>query len=105
MRYSTVPYYAVIFPSKKSDNLSGYEEINKVIYDEAEKIEGYLGFECGTLENGEGIHISYWKTMEAIHEWKNNKLHQFAKQQGMKKWYNAYNIKICKVEYENEFIS
>ena len=97
------PYYAVIFTSVKTETLAGYEAMNDKIYDEVEKNEGYLGFENGTLDNDAGIHISYWDSMEAIEQWKNNHLHNIAKKQGIENWYKQYNIKICKVESDHVF--
>ena len=92
------PYYAVIFSSKKSENLKGYAEMNAVIYDEVEQIEGYLGYENVGDQDGNGIHISYWKDMDAIEHWKQNSLHHQAKKKGKSGWYDRYEIKICKVE-------
>ena len=96
--------YAVIFSLKRSNTLEGYQEMDELTMQEAEKINGYKGYESVYNENQEGIFISYWESMEAINEWRNNTLHQTAKLKGIEQWYDRYSIKICKIEHSNDFV-
>lgn len=94
------PYYAVIFVSKKSQDIKGYDKMGVQMFDLVQHQEGYLGHDAVQDTNGKGITISYWKTLESIEKWKNNIQHQQAKQLGKEKWYSNYTLKIAKVEKE-----
>lgn len=94
------PYYAVVFSSIRTDENTGYLEMDNLIMEEVEKNKGYLGHEGTRQEDGFGIFISYWKDLESIKEWKNNTLHAKAKKMGKEKWYKSFKTRICKVERE-----
>ena len=70
-----LPYYAVIFTSKRSPGDFGYSEMAQNLLIEAEKIEGFLGADSVRDTEGIGITVSYWRTLEAIDKWKNHTLH------------------------------
>jgi heme-degrading monooxygenase HmoA len=63
--------------------------------------DGFLGM--NSARNDIGITISYWDSLEAIKNWKQQSDHLIAQEKGKSDWYNWYNIKICKVEREYEF--
>ncbi|GIV29993.1 MAG: antibiotic biosynthesis monooxygenase [Bacteroidia bacterium] len=90
-------YYAVIFSSKKEEDLTGYHEMNDELMKLVQGQEGFLGYESVAHEN-KSIFISYWESMEAIEKWKNNGLHIQAKR-SVHKWYKRYLSQICKVEH------
>ena len=94
-------YYAVIFTSTQTDSTEGYAEMAEKMEDLAKQQKGYLGID--SARNEVGITVSYWESLEAIKQWKANTEHLFAQQKGREKWYNWYNVKICKVEREYEF--
>ena len=95
------PYYAVIFTSTQTKNTEGYDEMAKKMESLAKQQQGYLGID--SARSGVGITVSYWESLEAIKNWKANSDHLSAQQKGRRKWYNWYNVKICKVEREYEF--
>lgn len=89
-------FYAVIFSSTKSDDLEGYKEMDEMTMKLAQEQKGFLGYE--SVNNGkDGIFISYWESMEAIHTWRVNSTHLLAKSNAIK-WYKRYLSQICKVE-------
>lgn len=94
------PYYAVIFTSTLNEVDEAYEVMSQLTEDTAKTIEGFIGNEHFRNSEGFGIHISYWKDMEAIENWKNNELHQKAKMKGIAEWYKNYALRICKVEHQ-----
>ena len=96
-----IPYYAVIFTSKRTDFEEGYAEMAKQMEDLAQKQEGYLGIE--SARNEIGITVSYWKTLEAIKEWKQNLDHLKAQSKGRLVWYENYHVRIALVEREYHF--
>lgn len=95
------PYYAVIFTTLITDDLSDYEETAERMEKLASQQEGYLGVEFA--RNVVGITISYWKDLDAITKWKNNVEHTEARNRGREQWYKQYQLRICKVEREYGF--
>lgn len=67
----------------------------------AKQQKGYLGID--SARNEVGLTISYWKSLDAIKNWKTHTQHLFAQKKGREQWYNWYNVRICKVEREYEF--
>ncbi|AUC84502.1 antibiotic biosynthesis monooxygenase [Polaribacter sp. ALD11] len=96
-----VPYYAVIFSTILTDNISGYLETANKIEVLAKEQPGYLGIESARSEVG--ITVSYWQNLDAIVAWKNNLEHIEARNLGREKWYKKYQLRICKVEREYGF--
>jgi heme-degrading monooxygenase HmoA len=97
------PYYAVIFSTIVTDNLDGYEETAQRMEELAKQQPGYLGIE--SARNQIGITVSYWESLDAIVQWKNNVEHTEARNLGREKWYKKYQLRICKVEREYGFES
>ena len=95
------PYYAVIFTTLLTDNLIDYEKTAEQMEELAEKQDGYLGIESARKEIG--ITVSYWESLEAITNWKNNIEHTKARDKGREQWYKQYQLRICKVEREYGF--
>ena len=96
------PYYVVLFTAEMDDDLTDYDETNKVLKAEAEKIPGFLGVESA---GNDSQHISavYWESLEAIDRWRNHSEHMKAKQRGRDQWYKRYKLRICRVESDTEF--
>ena len=97
------PYYAVIFTSTHTNNTEGYSEMATEMERLAAKQKGFLGID--SARNEIGISNSYWESLEDIKNWKAQTDHLIAQQEGRSKWYNWYNVRICRVEREYEFNS
>ena len=97
------PYYAVIFTSKQSGDLDGYNEEMQLIAPLAAEQPGYLGMESVRNGEGLGITVAYYDSLEAIDGWRQNTDHQRAKARGRAGWYDAYTIRIARVESANSF--
>ncbi len=95
------PFYAVIFISRKSENLQGYEEMDNRMMELAAQQPGYLGYSSVSKPDG-GIFISYWKDEASIANWRNNMQHGEAKAQA-KTWYAYYHSMITRVESSHIF--
>ena len=89
------PYYAVIFTSILNENIEGYDQMAEQMLRLVHQQPGFLGVD--SVRDKIGITVSYWSSLEAIDNWRKNLDHQRAKNQGKTKWYNTYEIKICKV--------
>lgn len=99
------PYYAVIFSSERTGVDRGYSEMAEKMISLASKQPGFLGAESVRDENGFGITVSYWESLEAIRSWKENTAHQRAQDRGRNEWYQRYKTRICKVEKDYFFES
>jgi len=95
------PYYAVIFTSINTENVENYSEMAQRMVDLAAVQSGFLGVE--SARNEVGITVSYWKDLESIKNWKENAEHTLAREQGRKKWYQAYKTRIALVERDYGF--
>ena len=93
------PYYAVIFTSKRTNiQQEAYLEMAEKMEQLAKKQVGFLGVE--SARNEIGITVSYWESLEAIKNWKENWEHLEAQNKGKTDWYEWYKVRICKVERE-----
>lgn len=97
----TLPYYAVIFSSVRTQDDDSYEEMAGKMVELARTQEGFLGIE--SARDDIGITVSYWRSLEAIQLWKKHTEHKIAQQFGRKKWYAYYRVRIAKVEREYAF--
>lgn len=52
-------------------------------------------------DEGLGITVSYWDSLEAIRLWKENAAHQVAQERGKNEWYESFGLRICKVERDS----
>ena len=95
------PYYAVIFSTVLNENTDGYIETAERMEALAKLQPGYLGIE--SARNKLGITVSYWESLEAITQWRNNVEHTEAREKGRSTWYKKYQLRICKVEREYGF--
>lgn len=95
------PYYAVIFTNLQTEDIDGYEEMAIAMETLAKQQPGYIAMEHARSELG--ITISYWESVQAISNWKEQLDHQQAQRLGKDRWYQWYKIRICKVEREYEF--
>lgn len=90
------PYYAVIFTSLRTEGDDGYSAMADAMAELAIEQPGYLGIE--SARDGLGITVSYWESLEAIKNWKENMKHRAAQKLGREKWYSSFMTRICKVE-------
>ena len=95
------PYYAVIFTSLRTEVENGYVDTAKRMAELAEQQPGFLGVE--SARNEVGITVSYWQSLEAIKNWKNNAEHLMAQQSGKEIFYSNYKTRIAKVERDYDF--
>ena len=86
--------YVVIFTSQLNEDVAGYDQMARKMENLVNQQPGFLGM---TSLRGDraGITLSYWESLEAINNWKNNAQHQSAKLKGVKKWYADFETTIC----------
>jgi heme-degrading monooxygenase HmoA len=101
MNDNFTPYYAVIFTSTKVEAENNYDDVANRMVELAATQQGFMGVE--SARNEIGITVSYWESLEAIKNWKNNAEHLIAQQLGKDVFYQSYTTRICKVEREYSF--
>jgi heme-degrading monooxygenase HmoA len=93
------PYYAVLFTSVKSPgDDDGYDVTADRMVELAAQQSGFLGVESARNAAGVGITVSYWASEEAIRGWYANAEHRLAQQMGRAKWYQQFELRVCRVE-------
>ncbi|PLR84381.1 antibiotic biosynthesis monooxygenase [Bacillus canaveralius] len=96
------PYYAVIFVSQRTEVDNGYGKMAEEMVELASQQSGFLGVESARDE-GLGITVSYWDSLEAIKGWKENSAHKVAQDKGKAEWYKNFALRVCKVERNTFF--
>lgn len=93
------PYHAVIFTSKRSTSDDrGYGALAQRMVDLGSRYEGFLGIESARGADGLGITVSYWRDEAALLAWKRDTEHQKAQRGGREAWYDAFEVRVAKVE-------
>ena len=96
------PYWAVIFTSHR-DGKPGdqYDETAQRMMSLAAQQPGFLGVE--TAHEAVGITVSYWADEQSIAAWRRDAEHTFAQYEGRTRWYDAYEIRVARVERARSF--
>jgi len=92
------PYYAVIFSAQHGPDDQDYAETAGRMVQLAAGMPGFLGVENAQSLNGFGITVSYWDSEAAIAGWKANMEHRAAREQGRRRWYEHFELRVAKVE-------
>jgi len=50
-----------------------------------------------TTEGDKEVALSYWQDIQAINNWKADKLHRQAQQMGRDKWYKEYSVEVVEI--------
>lgn len=95
------PYYAVIFTSIRTNVDENYGDMATRMVELAHAQPGFLGVE--SARQAVGITVSYWESLDAIQQWKQNAEHLIAQQTGRDRWYETYQVRICRVEQDYAF--
>ncbi|KAJ3270259.1 hypothetical protein HDV01_000425 [Terramyces sp. JEL0728] len=94
-------YYAVIFTVVGNGDDPEHAEWSKITLEKAATIPGYLGYEsAGKIDE---VTISYWESLEAIKQWKQDTDHKYAQAKGKEEWFKEYRVRVCKVERDYSF--
>ncbi|HEY5172870.1 MAG TPA: antibiotic biosynthesis monooxygenase [Acidimicrobiia bacterium] len=97
------PYWAVIFSTRRNEQPDDqYEETSQTMMLLAARQIGFLGVE--TADGDIGITVSYWTDEESIAAWRHDADHAFAQYEGRTRWYDAYELRIARVERAHSFV-
>lgn len=90
--------YAVIFSSQHSKDTAGYHEVAERMVELAAQQRGFIGIESARGEDGFGITVAYFESLEDIARWKKHPEHMAAQARGKAQWYDRYSVRVCSVE-------
>jgi heme-degrading monooxygenase HmoA len=92
------PYWTAIFTSRRNEQPEdGYAETSDRMFELVAEHPGFLGYETARSD-GVGITVSYWDSEASITAWKAKAEHVAAQREGRARWYDAYDVKIARVE-------
>jgi heme-degrading monooxygenase HmoA len=103
MQFPEPPYYAVIFTSHRTEGDNDYAEAAAHMAELAARQPGYLGME--SARDKLGITVSYWRDEESITAWRRHAEHTAIRQRGREQWYEAFDVRVAKVERAYRFES
>jgi heme-degrading monooxygenase HmoA len=93
------PYFAVVFSAvRTAEDAAGYAEMADPMVTLAAHMSGFLGIESVRGDDGFGITVSYWSTEAAIRNWQQNAEHLEAQHLGRERWYERFQLRVCRVE-------
>ena len=98
-------HYAVIFTSRRRQGDDGYAATAARMEELARQQPGFLGVDSARGEDGVGITVSYWESLEAVAAWGRNAEHLVAQRFGREKWYESFTLRVCAVTHFREFPS
>ncbi|MBD1551759.1 glutamine amidotransferase-related protein [Pseudomonas typographi] len=93
-----VPYYAVVFSSLRTPVEQGYAAMATRMLALAAGQAGFLGAESARGDDGLGITVSYWESLQAIAAWREHAEHSGARHLGKAQWYARFNVRVARVE-------
>jgi len=96
------PYYAVVFTAVATEVQDGYGEMVQRMHELASESSGFLGMESAGSDFE--ITVSYWEDEESVLHWRQNAAHQVAQELGKSKWYEAYQVRVARVEREYGYV-
>ena len=98
-------HYAVIFTSRRNPGDDGYAATAARMEELARLQPGFISVESARGEDGVGITVSYWESLEAVAAWGRNAEHLLAQKYGREKWYESFTLRVSAVMQVREFPS
>jgi len=81
----------------------GYAETARRMGELAAQQPGFLGIESARGDDGVGITVSYWASLEAVRGWGRHAEHLLAQRAGRERWYKRFRLRVCRVEADRGF--
>ncbi len=91
-------YFALISTTQRTmSDENMYQITADRIITLAQQQTGFLGVEAVQGDDGIGITVSYWRSLDAIRNWRSNFEHLVAEQMGRKEFYEWYHVRVAKI--------
>lgn len=89
--------YAVIFSARRRPGDHGYADAAERMAALSREMPGFIDMEHARGEDGFGVTICYWESLEAIAAWREHAEHKVVQERGASEWYADYSVRIAKV--------
>ncbi len=95
-----------VFRSRIKDGV-GRElaEVGQRMYELASSMPGFLSYKDFVAEDGEGVTIIEFESMEAVDAWRAHPEHQVAQKRGRSEFFSDYHIQVCTPVRDYSFTS
>lgn len=97
------PAFVVVFISQRTEGDNGYAITARRMVELAEKQPGFMGATSTRDDIGQGITVSYWRSLADIEHWKADAEHMAAQQSGMAQWYASFRLTVARVERDKSW--
>ncbi len=94
--------FVVSFIASLNPGAAGYAEAADKMIKAVEEEKGFIAAYSARNEEGIGITLSYWSSVDAIAQWKANKTHKAIQTRGKNEWYDWYQLQVCEIVRTNE---
>ena len=95
--------FAAIFVARRTNVDDGYSEMAGRMLELARSMPGFLGVDSARNSEGFGITVSYWESEAAIAGWRQHAEHLVAQRNGRTRWYEHFDVHICRVVSSRSF--
>jgi glutathione S-transferase len=102
-RIPDAPCYAVIFSNQRSTGEDDYAAMGAEMDALAKTMPGYLDHEGARGEDGFGITVSYWSSLDAIANFRAQIRHLQVQRAGRERYYQAYDLRVARIERQTHF--
>jgi heme-degrading monooxygenase HmoA len=92
--------YAVIFRAELNELDDNYSATAARMRERAMSTYGCTEF-VSVMEGSQEIAISYWRTLDEIHRWKQDAEHVAAQKLGRSRWYKSYHVQVVEIVRES----
>jgi glutathione S-transferase len=99
-----LPCWAVIFPNQLRPDADAYGAVADRMLASAREMPGFIDYVSTRNAEGFGITVSYWSSLEAIAAWRAHKGHAEAQRLGRERFYDAYELRVARVEKRSSFV-
>lgn len=89
--------FLVSFISLMAPDANGYSQAAEKMMQAVQSAPGFIAVYSAREEAGIGITNSYWRSLEAIADWKADSTHQKIQNKGKTHWYDWYQLQVCEI--------
>lgn len=88
----------VVFRSKLRPGVEAeIAPLGMSLYQQASALPGFISYKDFSSEDGEGVAIVEFETMDSLEAWRHHPDHMMAKERGKSEFFESYHIQICNV--------
>jgi heme-degrading monooxygenase HmoA len=82
---------------REDADLGELEKLQQRMFDIVQRMPGFLGVKDFQAEDGEGLTIAEFDTMENQIRWRDHPEHKAAQELGRKRFFKEYSVQVCEL--------